>query len=93
MTSLKMFEFSVRNTKTGESTKFLGQGLNIADALKDGMKCITDTFRPKNDGKARDQNGLGVTTPAGAVVKRTLAEFESDEPHGAKEDDDWKISQ
>lgn len=82
MTTLKMFEFAVKNTKTGESTKFLGQGMTVAEAIKDGLKCVTDTFRPKNDGKQRDDVGLGVITPSGAVVKRSLAEFESDEQHG-----------
>jgi hypothetical protein len=74
----KQFKFTVENTRTGESTKFIGQGNSVAEAIKDGLACVEATFRPKNDGKKRDSVSLGVFTKDGQFVKRTLSEFESD---------------
>lgn len=76
--SVKQFRFSVENTRTRESTAFIGQGETIAEALKDGIKCVEATFRPKSDGQNRGQTGLAVKLANGSVVNRTLREFESD---------------
>lgn len=75
----KMFKFTVTNERTHETTSFLGQGTNLLDALKDGMKNVDAPFQPKNDGRPRVVHGLAVQTGSG-IVKRTLVEFESDEP-------------
>lgn len=79
--SLKMFKFSVENTRTGESTAFLGQGDSVEVAFKDGVKNVVDPFRPSSSGARRPEHSLAVTTKSGAIVKRTLAEFQSDQPH------------
>lgn len=81
--SVKQFKFSVENTRTRESASFIGQGETIAEALKDGMKCVEATFRPKSDGQNRGQTGLAVHLANGEVVNRTLREFESDGPIAA----------
>jgi hypothetical protein len=81
----KLFHFSVRNDRTGETIQFKGQGENLPDAFKDGYKLMGDTFRPKNDGKARDPMTCNVTTADGVTVLRTLREWEGDVPHGVVE--------
>ena len=81
--SVKQFKFSVENTRTRESTAFIGQGETIAEALKDGMKCVEATFRPKSDGQNRGQIGLAVHLANGSIVNRPLREFESDLAFGA----------
>lgn len=76
--SQKNFRFSIENMATRETTAFIGQGETIADAVKDGLKNVTDSFRPKNDGKSRPENGLAVTLKNGRMVNRTLVQFQSE---------------
>lgn len=84
----RLFHFTVRNDRTGESIEFKGQGENLPDAFKDGYKLMGETFRPKNDGKARDPMICNVTTKDGKKAPRTLREWESDIGHVAIEEID-----
>lgn len=77
----RLFHFTVRNDRTGETIEFKGQGENLPDAFKDGYKLMGETFRPKNDGKARDPITCNVTTKDGKKVARTLRDWESDIGH------------
>lgn len=72
--SLKLFKFTVENTRTAETTNFLGQGHTVEEAFKDGIKNCRTQFRGKNDGKARDELGMMVQTAQG-VKHRPLPEF------------------
>jgi len=78
--SLKLFEFSVKNTRTGESTAFLGQGTTVKQAFDDGTANVIDSFRPSSNGQKRPPHGLAVTGSDGQVRSRTLAQFEGDTP-------------
>lgn len=81
LSTLKMFEFSVKNTRTGESTAFLGQGTTVEAAFKDGAGNVIASFRPSSDGKKRPAHGLAVTCKDGVIRSRTLGEFEGDEAY------------
>lgn len=83
--SEKLYHFTVRNDRTGETIEFKGQGENLLDACKDGYKLMGDTFRPKNDGRARDPGMCNVTLPDGTKAPRTLKEWESDIAYGKVE--------
>jgi hypothetical protein len=76
--SLKHFEFTVKNTRTGETCCFLGQADNIQDAWKDGSKNCGEPFRPNSSGKKTSEHGVAVTLRDGRHVSRTLREFEGD---------------
>ncbi len=84
MTTPKLFEFAVTNQRTGETISFLGQGLAVEEAFKDGVKNCQDTFKHKNDGKQRDPNSCAVTLKNGQRVLRMFKEWESDLPFAAK---------
>lgn len=84
---VRLFHIRFVNTRTGEAAGFIGQGESVAEAFSDGVKGTADTFRPKNDGKARPQFGLWVQQPPRigdteavcSTVSRSIASFESDE--------------
>lgn len=80
MAALKMFEIYVRNPVTKETAKFLGQGTNLKDAVKDGLDGIGKPFRPKQDGKERELTSLGVKLPTGEWVNRSVKNFEAEAP-------------
>lgn len=83
--SLKMFEFTVTNTRTKESAAFLGQGLTMEEAWKDGAKILNETFRANSNGQTTNGKGqpntLGVQLPDGRRVTRLLRDFEGDEKY------------
>ena len=87
----KLFHFTVRNDRTGETIEFKGQGEALDEAFKDGYKLMGETFRPKNDGKARDPITCNVTTKNGQKVPRTLKEWESDIGHVEIEVEDVEV--
>lgn len=76
----RMFRISVQNMPNHEETTFLGQGMTIEEALKDGVKNVQTTFRPKSDGQNRGSLGVMVKLRDGRIVNRTLRDFESDVP-------------
>jgi hypothetical protein len=80
-----MFEFTVTNTRTKESAAFLGQGLTMDEAWKDGVKILNDTFRANSNGQKTSGKGqpntLGVQLPDGRRVTRELRDFEGDEKY------------
>lgn len=84
---LRMFRFQFVNTRTGEASGFLGQGVVVADAWSNAVKGTYETFRPKNDGKWRPSFGVTVLLPPrpgdkdaiGRAVSRPIPSFESDE--------------
>ena len=82
--TLKMYRFKVQNMRTREVAGFLGQGMDIAEAFKEGLKNCSDPFRPNSNGKKTHEHGIGVTLPDGREVSRTVKEFESDVPYGAQ---------
>lgn len=77
----RLYHFTIRNERTGESISFLGQGDKLDDAFKDGVKNCGDTFRPKNDGRQRPPNSCAVTLKNGQRVSRTFSEWDSDKPY------------
>lgn len=81
--SLKLFSFRVVNMRTKESTAFIGQGVTIKEALSDGLQVCREQFRPKNDGKARSPRGVAVRLRDRRFVKRTVENFEGDQPYDA----------
>ncbi len=83
--SLKQFRFTIENTKTRETARFLGQGETVEEAWKDGFKNIQDPFRPSSSGAKRPEHGCAVTLPSGAIVSRTLKEFQGDRPYQPEE--------
>lgn len=82
--SLKMFEFQVKNTRTKETTFFLGQGENMGDAWKDGYANLSAPFRFKQDNKPHPPIQLGVVLEDGSRVNRDLKKFEGDTPFDPK---------
>lgn len=78
----KQFTFTVENGRTHERIRFIGQGCDIMEALKDALKGADATFRPKNDGKQRDSIGVMAETLKHGIVKRSLKEFEGDVGYG-----------
>jgi hypothetical protein len=82
--SLKMFEFTVLNTRTKERTCFLGQGENMGDAWKDGYANIGAPFRHKQDNKPHPPIPLGVVLEDGTRVNRHQKDFEGDKPFDPK---------
>lgn len=78
----KLYHFTIRNDRTQETITFYGQGERLDEAFKEGVKNCGDTFRPKNDGKARQPNSCAVTLRGGRRVTRTFSEWESDIPYG-----------
>jgi hypothetical protein len=76
--SLKMFRFSVENMTTRETASFIGQGHGIKEALADAIKGAESTFKPKNDGRSRDNVGVVAVSPGGARKTRSLLDFEGD---------------
>lgn len=87
----KLFHFTVRNDRTGESIEFKGQGESLDEAFKDGYKLMGETFRPKNDGQKRDPIDCNVTAKDGRKVLRKLREWESDIGHVAIEIEDVEV--
>jgi hypothetical protein len=85
--SLKLFEFTAKNTRTGESACFLGQGVTMDEAWKDAVKLLNDSFRPNSNGQTTTGKGQPNTTavqlPNGRRVTRLLRDFEGDEPYKA----------
>lgn len=83
--SLKMFMFTVTNTRTKESADFLGQGETMEEAWKDGLKILNDTYRANSNGQTTTGKGqpntMGVQLPDGRRVTRRLKEFEGDETY------------
>ncbi len=76
--SLKLFQFSVQNMRTKECTRFLGQGVTMEEALKDGVKNAAESH---GSGHQRGSGtGVFVKCADGWVVQRTIGEFEGDEP-------------
>lgn len=78
--SAKPFKFTVENTRTGEKTSFIGDGLSISEAIKDGLKNVDSAFRPKGGSPNQHNHNLAVQTQYG-IKTRSLAEFESDFPY------------
>jgi hypothetical protein len=76
--SLKMFEFTVLNTRTKEATTFLGQGESMGDAWKDGYANLSAPFRFRQDNQPHPPIPLTVTLPDGKRVERELKAFEGD---------------
>lgn len=76
--SLKMFEFTVRNGRTKETTSFLGQGETMAQAWVDGIKNVGEPFRHKQDNRPHPPLRMAVTLVDGRTVNRTQKLFESD---------------
>lgn len=83
--SLKLFEFTVKNTRTKETACFLGQGESIEQAFKEGTKNAGENFRPSTSGAKRPTNTIAVTLPDGRHVCRTLTDFEGDGAYKAPE--------
>lgn len=78
--SLKLYEFTAKNCRTGDAIRFLGQGLSVDEAWKEGLKNTTAPFRPSSDGKKRPEHGVAVLLKDGRTVNSTLKDFEGDVP-------------
>lgn len=74
--TLKLYRIAVTNMRTRETLSFLGQGVSVAEALKEGMANVQASFRPR-DGVTRESSRVAVTLADGSTVLRTLAEFEA----------------
>jgi hypothetical protein len=76
--SEKMFRFTVQNLRTKERTSFIGQGVTMEAALKDGVKNATSTRSP---GKAHESEMMiACKNVEGAIANRSVSDFESDTP-------------
>lgn len=73
----RLFHFTVRNDSSGETIQFKGQGANLPDAFKDGYKLMGETFRPKNDGRARESQLCNVSSRDGQLRLKTLKDWEN----------------
>ncbi len=86
---LRMWRFRFENGRTQEFAAFIGQGETVIEAWADGLKGTRDTFRPKQDGRSRESNGLAVLLPPrtgddqaiGRHVARSIESFQGDEPY------------
>lgn len=86
MSALKLWSVAVQHPETREIITFIGQGRSIADAMSEGAKNLAERFRPDQSGVAgRPGEKGGLTRCAvygrnGALVWKTLAEFEAGQP-------------
>jgi hypothetical protein len=85
--SLKFFEFTILNQRTGQTCAFIGQGEGIEDAFKDGKKNSADAYRANSSGKETHEHGCRVTLKDGRVGVGKLKDFESDS--GCTGEVDW----
>lgn len=76
----RMYEFRVRGLKSGNSFCFLGQGQTVQAAFAEGLANAQDSFRPKQDGRQRQENKIAVFSGEGLAVQSiTLQEFTNNE--------------
>ena len=76
MSSLRLWPIWIENPETHERMRCLGQGHTVSEALSDASKAILVPFRPKNDGKQREDPRAAVFLPDGTTLLRDLKEFE-----------------
>ncbi len=84
MSELKHFTFWVRNERTKESAKLIGQGKGLDEAWKDANANIREPFRPSSSGgRHGGPPRIGVTLPdeGRTVVFRDPSAFEGDAPY------------
>ncbi len=79
--ALRLFRFQFANGATGERSTLIGQGESSTEAWSDAQKLTRETFRPKNDGRQRASNGVGVILEGGRIVARSIESFEGDETY------------
>lgn len=78
---MRLFRFQFVNGATSERSALIGQGETATEAWSDAQKLTRETFRPKNDGRQRPSNGVGVVLANGRSVARSLESFEGDETY------------
>lgn len=85
MTSaLKLWPITVTHPRTKETISFLGQGATVAEAVSDGVKNLSENYRPNQSGsqaKPGEKGGptrIAARRPDGSVEFKSLREFEAD---------------
>lgn len=73
---LKMFHFTVENTRSKQEFAFLGQGTSVEEAFKDGIANCAAPFRPKQDGRPPILLNICVHNPDGTNSMIPLKDFE-----------------